>query len=94
MKENIFLTKNKRAHDRPYRQEITLDLGVLVLVARCDASHETNYSFSTPTTLPQLEFISEHLASLAECFLCSAATAAASDRKAKDSRLATEPIRS
>ena len=26
---------------RPYRQETTLDLGVLVLVARCDASRET-----------------------------------------------------
>ena len=25
---------------QPYRLETTLDLGVLVLVARCDASHE------------------------------------------------------
>ena len=68
----------------PYRLETTLDLGVLVLVARCDASHEK----ASTASLPQAPYdsttrgmhvhpSSEHFTWLAEFFLSSVATAAA-----------------
>ena len=62
---------------------MTLDLGVLVLVARSEASLEKASIASLPqapydstTSGMQVHPSSEHLASLAECFLSSAATAA------------------
>ena len=68
---------------RPYKLETTLDLGVLVLVARSEASLEKASIASLPqapydstTSGMQVHPSSEHLASLAECFLSSAATAA------------------
>ena len=68
---------------RPYKLETTLDLGVLVLVARCEASLEKAWTAFLPqapydsTTMGMhVDPSSEHLASLAECFLSSAATAA------------------
>ena len=67
----------------PYKLETTLDLGVLVLVARCEASLEKAWTASLPqapydstTRGMHVYRSSEHLASLAECFLSSAATAA------------------
>ena len=67
----------------PYKLETTLDLGVLVLVARSEASLEKASIASLPQALydsttsgMQVHPSSEHLASLAECFLSSAATAA------------------
>ena len=100
---------------RSYRLQTTLDLGELVLVARYDASREKACTASLPqapydsaTRGIHVHPNSEHLASLAECFLSSAATAAdpavrpASEikgrvkrrhhSKVKGSRLATEPI--
>ena len=66
-----------------YKLETTLDLGVLVLVARCEASLEKAWTASLPqarydstTRGMHVHPSSEHLASLAECFLSSAATAA------------------
>ena len=68
---------------RPYRLQTTLDLGELVLVARYDASRENACTASLPqapydsaTRGIHVHPNSEHLASLAECFLSSAATAA------------------
>ena len=69
---------------RPYKLETTLDLGVLVLVARNEASLEKASIASLPqapydstTSGMQVHPSSEHLASLPECFfLSSAATAA------------------
>ena len=68
---------------RPYRLQTTLDLGELVLVARYDASREKACTASLPqapydsaTRGIHVHPNSEHLASLAECFLSSAATAA------------------
>ena len=68
---------------RPYRPQTTLDLGELVLVARYDASREKACTASLPqapydsaTRGIHVHPNSEHLASLAECFLSSAATAA------------------
>ena len=68
---------------RPYKLETTLDLEVLVLMARCEASLEKAWTASLPqapydstTWGMQVHPSSEHLASLAEYFLISAATAA------------------
>ena len=68
---------------RSYRLQTTLDLGELVLVARYDASREKACTASLPqapydstTRGIHVHPNSEHLASLAECFLSSAATAA------------------
>ena len=68
---------------RPYKLETTLDLGVLDLVARCELSLEKAWTASLPqapydstTRGMQVHPSSEHLASLAECFLSSVATAA------------------
>eukprot|EP00731_Ephydatia_muelleri_P004188 Em0002g364a len=60
---------------RPYRLQTTLDLGELVLVARYDASREKACTASATRGI-HVHPNSEHLASLAECFLSSAATAA------------------
>ena len=62
---------------RPYKLETTLDLGVLVLVARCEASLHTlpQAPYDSTTRGMHVYPSSEHLASLAECFLSSAATA-------------------
>ena len=67
----------------PYKLETALDLRVLVLVARCEASLEKAWTASLPqasydytTRGMHVHPSSEHLASLAECFLSSAATAA------------------
>ena len=61
---------------RPYRLQTTLDLGELVLVARYDASREKACTASLPqapydsaTRGIHVHPNSEHLASLAECFL-------------------------
>ena len=58
-------------------------MGVLVLVARCEASLEKAWTASLPqapydstTSGMHVHLSSEHLASLVECFLSSAATAA------------------
>eukprot|EP00731_Ephydatia_muelleri_P032454 Em0023g961a len=68
---------------RPYRLQATLDLGELVLVARYDASREKACTASLPqapydsaTRGIHVHPNSEHFASLAECFLSSAATTA------------------
>ena len=68
---------------RPYKLETTLDLGVLVLVARCEASLEKAWTASLPqapydstTRGMHVHPSSEHIASLAKCFLSSVATAA------------------
>ena len=68
----------------PYRLKTTLDLGVLVPVARCGASHEKASTASLPqapydstTSGMHVHPSSEHFTWLAECFLSSVATAAA-----------------
>ena len=88
---------------RPYKLETTLDFGVLVLMARSEASLETAWiasllqaPYDSTTSGMQVHPSSEHLASLAECFLSSAATAAdpavrpASERRDGLSREVTE----
>ena len=88
---------------RPYKLETNLDLGVLVLMARSEASLETAWiasllqaPYDSTTSGMQVHPSSEHLASLAECFLSSAATAAdpavrpASERRDGFSREVTE----
>ena len=61
---------------QPYKLETTLDLGVLVLVARCEASLEKAWTASLPLAPydstsrgMHVHPSSEHLASLASAFL-------------------------